>query len=103
MKKPLLYFLAGILLTVSVSMFMAFRAKSDVAGTYASVKLLHDANMYAIFAYSEGNPEEIKFDKGKSDPEMIMQVTNKMEAKGYTLEHFIANATGYDFIFRKRL
>ena|ERR1022692_1679849 len=105
MKKAILYSSSGIILTLCLTMIWAFRATNDQpTGSYASVNyIINDPVHYAVFAYSDGNPEETKFDKGPSDPQNIVQITNKMEAKGYILEHYAVNSgVGYYFIFHKK-
>ena len=105
MKKTILYIAVGVLSTFFIVIIWAFRSTSDQpSGSYASVNyIINGSTRYAVFAYSDGNPEETKFDKGPSDPQIIVQITDKMEAKGYILEHYAVNSgTGYYFIFHKK-
>lgn len=102
MKKGIVYFLAGVGITVCISLIWAFKSPTDLAGSYASVNFMKGADRYAVFAYSEGNPEELKYDKGTPDPQIILQITLKLEAKGYSLQNYAVDPSGYYFIFKKK-
>ena len=102
MKKGILYFFAGIGITLCISFIWAFKSPADAPGSYAAVNFMKGADRYAVFAYSEGNPEEVKYDKGTPEPQIIVQITSKLEAKGYTLQNYAVDVAGCYFIFKKK-
>ena len=102
MKKRILYFLAGVGITACIALIWAFKSPVDQPGSYAAVNFMKGADRYAVFAYSEGNPEELKYDKGTPDPQVILQITAKLEAKGYSLQNYAVDQAGFYFIFKKK-
>ncbi len=102
MKKGILYFLICVSITTCISLIWAFRSAPDQPGSYAAVNFMTGTERYAVFAYSQGSPEEVKYDKGTPDPQIIVQITTKLEAKGYSLDHYAVDQAGYFFIFKKK-
>ncbi len=106
MKKGILFIIGTLLVTSSISVIWAFKTVPDQTGSYTAVNLYGGPSRYAVFANSDGIAEEMKFDKGISDPQVIIQITSKMETKGFILEHYAMSYSNlnpiYSFIFKKK-
>ena len=106
MKKTITFTLAALVITACISCIWAFRTANDPPASYSIVNLYGGPGRYAVLANSDGIAEELKFDKGISDPQVIIQITSKLETKGYTLEHYTMSYSNlipnYSFIFKKK-
>jgi len=108
MKKQVLYFAAGIFLTLSVFSFWAFKKDKSESG-YAVVEL-HEGSGNSIntrFIYAEGKSEEKKYKK-MALSEGSLQVLNEMDVLGYSYSGNYAIAltngetNGIFMIFKKK-
>jgi hypothetical protein len=106
MKKGILYFFAGVGITLCLAIIWSFKSPADAPVSYTVVNLYGGPGRYAVTANTDGIAEELKFDKGVSDPQVIIQITSKMDAKGYNLDHFTMGLNGssptYSLIFKKK-
>ena len=81
MKKALFYPAMFLTITVCSLLIWAFKSVPDEPSTFAAVNFMKGADRYAVYAYSEGSPEEVKYEKGEPDAQIIVQINAKMEAK----------------------
>jgi hypothetical protein len=107
MKNPVLYFMAGIILTISISVLWAFTVKpAEEAKGYAVADFYYATTLLDKFkkiniTYNDGTTEELKYDQAALAPDIIIMVSNKIEAKGYTLQQ--TDMTGVKDMLYNRL
>jgi len=110
MKKQVLYFVAGIFLTLSVFSFWAFKKdKSESVGGSYTVVELHEVmgnNVNTKFVYADGKSEEKKYKK-KTLSEGTLEVLSEMDALGFTycsnyLSLYQGETNGVYLIFKKK-
>ena len=85
MKKNILLIIAGVFLTLAVSSFWAFKNITDEPGNYVAVDFENIGQDAVTFSYNDGTSEVVKYGSYFNPTDIIIKITNKLEAKGYTL------------------
>jgi hypothetical protein len=85
MKKPILYFIAGMFLSISVFAFWAFKSKTDEVGTekYTVVEIYIHFFLRSKTIYPDGKVIDEKF-QDKTISEVYTVKLNEMNEAGYT-------------------